>query len=557
MNDPSRRKFLKQALGIGAGASLVPLPNVGSPTVLSSRRAAASTRAGELIFQPTFVQRGSGPHLRDFAYATDADGDAFRCDIRVTDRGLVISDTSGVSSFGINVRWNVEGFGCLFLTADNGGEFYELPPSGTSRILNLNFELARSRVLRTRRRIERFERNGWKASRESGALQALADGLLEDAARSPESSEQRGLLAQKALHYALWASEKVELEKAQADAASVRHAHFFIGCDARSFFHMDVELFLERFSELFNYATLTYFLLSGTFGDFEAELGRKNFGARDVVFHELRRRGILVEGRPIFWPYKTTTPDWLRHLSYDQLLKYVETHSREVVRHYGDGMYAWEVVNELHDWANECQLNPDQLIEVTRLACDVAKNAQPNVRRLINNCCLFGDYVQRGMWHEIPSRYPQRTPFQFMRQLVEAGVDFDITGVQMYFPYRDLADTIILIERFSDLGKVIQVTEVGATSGPSETSIRLGTAELPRGPYDWHRPWDEELQAEWAEGLYTLAYSKPYIEAVNWYDFVDPHCWIPHGGLLRSTRGEKKVIFDRLVGLTKGWKRLA
>ena len=143
-----------------------------------------------------------------------------------------------------------------------------------------------------------------------------------------------------------------------------------------------------------------------------------------------------------------------------------------------------------------------------------------------------------------------------MKQLVDAGVDFDITGVQTYFPERDLSDTIILIERFGAIGKPVQLTEVGASSGPSDQSIRLGTQGLPTVPYAWHRPWDEELQAEWTEGIYTLACSKPYIEAVTWYDFVDPYSWIPNGGLLRSPRGEKKAIFDRLKKLTAPWKRL-
>jgi hypothetical protein len=219
-------------------------------------------------------------------------------------------------------------------------------------------------------------------------------------------------------------------------------------------------------------------------------------------------------------------------------------------------MYAWEIVNELHDWANECQLKPDELVEVTRLACDVARDTNPKVRRLINNCCLFGDYIQRGKWTDLDAKYPQRSPFQFVRDLAQAGVDFNITGVQMYFPTRDLADTIVLIDRFKEFGRPVQLTEVGASSGPSELSILQGRLGLPTKPYDWHHPWDEETQAEWAESIYTLAYSKPYVEAVNWYDLVDPHSFIPNGGLLRTPRGEKKSVFDRLQKLTATWKKL-
>ncbi len=141
-----------------------------------------------------------------------------------------------------------------------------------------------------------------------------------------------------------------------------------------------------------------------------------------------------------------------------------------------------------------------------------------------------------------------------MRVLVDAGVDFNITGLQMYFPDRDLSDIAILIEKFKDLGKTIQITEVGASSGASSRPARFATAQPPARPYAWHRPWDEDLQADWAEAMYTVAFSKPYIEAVNWYDFSDPYSWIPNGGLLRSPRGEKKVIFDRLRKFQERWK---
>ncbi|MBN1466805.1 endo-1,4-beta-xylanase, partial [candidate division KSB1 bacterium] len=263
-----------------------------------------------------------------------------------------------------------------------------------------------------------------------------------------------------------------------------------------------------------------------------------------------------VEGRPLFWFYHSTTPDWLRAKSYDQLLRYVESHTRAVVKHYGDELYAWEIVNELHDWANELRLTPEQTVNVTKLACEVAKDTNPRVHRLINNCCPFAEYVQLKKWGEQEALYRQRTPHQFMRDLVDAEVDFTITGQQMYFPYRDLSDTILLLERLQQFNRPVQLTEVGASSGLSKASINDGSLDLPLEPFVWHRPWDEELQADWLEGVYALAYSRPWIEAVNWYDFVDPHSFIKNGGLLRSPQGEKKAAYERLAHLQKKLRAL-
>jgi endo-1,4-beta-xylanase len=134
-------------------------------------------------------------------------------------------------------------------------------------------------------------------------------------------------------------------------------------------------------------------------------------------------------------------------------------------------------------------------------------------------------------------------------------VDFTITGQQVYFPYRDLQDTIIAVERMAAFGRPVQLTELGASSGPSPRSLADDSLDFPTEPYVWRRPWDEELQADWMEGLYTLAYSKPWIEAVNWYDFMDGEAWIRNGGLIRSRQGEKKAVFHRMQDLQRRWGR--
>lgn len=548
-----RRAFLRQsgALAIGGFATTI----LGdAPAVLTARRAACDTSAGQLLFRPMLVQAGRGPHFSTLVYATDPRGDAFHSDIAVSNEGVTVSDLKGQRRFAINVRWNVEGFGYLFLTADGGGQFYELPASGSRRALNLNYELAMSRAARNARRIARFSRDGWTPSRDVRAYVALADEYLADAARAQADDTRCAELAQKVLFYSLWAGETMELERAVFDIARApRRVRFFFGCDARAYFQMDADVFMERFTELFNFATINHYLI-GTHQDFEPTRDERRFELRDVLVNQLRRAHIEVEGRPLVWFHHWVTPDWMRGKSYSELLKYVEQHVREVVRHYADRIHVWEIANEMHDWANELRLSPEQLVEVTKLACEVARDTNPRVRRLINNCCVFGEYVHRRKWTELDATYPQRTAHQFMRDLIEAGAPFDITGVQMYFPTRDLADSMLLIDRFGELGRPVHVTETGATSGPSPNSVKLDTVPLPTGPYAWHRHWDEELQAEWAEELYTLAYSRPYVEAISWYDFVDPHSYIPNGGLLRSPTGDRKAVFDRLKRLQARWR---
>ncbi|MCF8260921.1 MAG: endo-1,4-beta-xylanase [Melioribacteraceae bacterium] len=511
----------------------------------------------KLIFKPHFVQNGKGPHIDNFVFASDRFGDVFKTDIQFTREGIEITDAAGVKFFGINLRWNVEGYGFLFIGADNAGDYYSFEESKT-KYFNLNYELANSRVRRNENRFSKFSHEGFIPSREVDSLHTLSFEYLENAKKHLSADEE--LCAQKAqisLKHALWVSDILELEKSQFDVAKIGYRKdFFFGCDTRGYFQMDEKIFFERFTELFNYATITHYL-KGDLVDFEPEEGNKKYKERDKLLDKLLDKGITIEGRPLFWVHKWVTPDWLKKKSYKDLLRYVEDHVHEVVSHYGDKIKVWEVVNEMHDWANEMQLDHDQTIELTKIAFDTARKTNPDAQLLLNNCCPFGDYVQKGKWHDIEARYPQRTPHQFTKQLIEAGVDFDVIGIQVYFTHRSASDQILQIERYKEFGKKAHLAEVGAPSvGIKQEFNEDESGSYSQHPYEWHRHWDEELQADWLEYTFTYAYGQEFIEASNWYDFVDPYAFLKHGGIIRSPKGEKKAAVDRLLKLQQKFKYL-
>jgi GH35 family endo-1,4-beta-xylanase len=563
-----RRDFLKKSALAGFGTVITANEILSSPLILTNSRTIPTTEKGELIFKPFFVQDGAGPHLGmiksfgnigpaewDFpswAFASDTEWDAFYSNIFSANDGIKISDAGGKEKFGINVRWNVEGFGYIYMTADNGGEFYELPETGKSKNLNLNFELAKSRAAKNRERVNKFVKEGWQPSKDLKPYIDLSEEYLADAVKFQNDGEKCGRLSQSSLYYSMWGGEKIEIEKSWFDIKKNDYREdFFMGCDTKGFSRMDKNLFMELFAVLFNYATITHYLPR-----FQKEEGIYNYGDRDEQFKILKSKGITVEGRPIFWADECCTPDWLIKKSYPEVLKYVERHTKEVVSHYGDEMYAWEIINEAHDFGNIQKLLPDQLMEIAKLIADVAKDTNPKVHRLINNCCINADYIQIWTSKEVYKSNQLVTPHQFIKLCYEGGVDFTITGQQLYYQYtnRDLADTIRMAERLKKYGKPIQITEIGTTSGPTKETITSGDYVLPNHPYSWHREWDLELQAEWLEQIYTILYSKPWIEAINWYDFVDPYSFIKNGGLVANPEGEIKPAYTRLKNLKERWR---
>lgn len=538
MKKLSRRDALKTGL-LGAGG-----------LALAGWRSVYARTADPLVFRP--YPHPLMPSL-ELAYAADANGDPF-VTLPVEQGGIRVSPEAVSRPFGVNAKWFVEGFGHVWLEADNGGAMFS-PGDLDGRTLNLNVEFARTRVARNAARIDRYRQEGTAFSAEVTGLHNLAQELLEDAAQ--RQGDDAGMRANQSLLYGLWAGEKIELEHAQAQLRRTNNRQgeeFYFGCETRHYVwakSIDVE---QRFVEAFNYATITHYVYDTWYEVFEPREGVYRWGIKDNIVDWLQEHDVTLEGRPLLWFHPWVTPDWLAEKNFAELKDYTARHVEAVVGHYGDKINHWEVVNEYHDWANVHRLEPDQITDIVRLACEKTSAVNPNAHRIINNCCPFGEYASYGYDASGKAPRPLRTPRAFVEDLIEAEVPFEAVGVQMYYPERSLADIVRHVERFAAFGKPVYITEIGASSGPSRKDILLGDAEIPAAPYDWHRPWDEDLQADWLEQMYTVLFSKPYIHNISWYDFADIRTFIPGGGLIHEN-GAPKPSFERLKGLLDQWGR--
>jgi endo-1,4-beta-xylanase len=536
-----RRSFLK-AGALGAAATLVTGPAAWARPVRG--------RNDSIVLRP--YADSIMPAL-NWAYATDAHNDPFESPIEVTQEGVVIPASMADRPFAINARWFVPGFGYLWLMADNEGQLYSREDFTGERVRNLNVEFARSYIAYNDGALERCQRRGTTFSPEVRHLQALAQELLEDASRS--GGEASGLRANRALRYALAAGEKIEFENARAVLATPRTGPFHFGCETRQFIWAQSEPTIERFKDIFNFATITHYVWDSWYEVFEPTEGEYRWGIKDNIVDELYPEGITLQGRPLLWFHPSVTPEWLANKSYDEVLAYADNHVQNLVSHYGEKVLQWEVVNEYHDWANVHDFSEEQITEVVRFACEKTHEVNPRVKRIINNCCPYGTYVPgRNVAHGRADR-PVRSPRKFMADIVEARVPFEVTGLQMYFPQRSIVDIVRHVDRFAAFGKPVYITEIGTTSGPTRQEILNESMQMQGPLFDWRRPWDEELQADWMEMLYTIFYSKPYIQAVNWYDFADFRTFIQNGGLIRED-ATPKASYHRLHALLEEWDRL-
>ncbi|WP_035987487.1 endo-1,4-beta-xylanase [Leptolyngbya sp. KIOST-1] len=445
----------------------------------------------------------------------------------------VLTSAPPPGPFSIGLQLLVEGFGDITLYADNRGRGFT--PRDFPLVLNGAF--ARDRIHRVTTACDRWQRQGY------GIPQRVRDRLerarvyLTQAEAAPELQAQIPLWNQ-SLVESLWAGEEAALSRAgQRIARTPPRQGFQLGCNA--FGHPSLGPDYDRhFEALFTTATVPFY-----WRYFEPERGQPNYAEVDTQVDWLQRSGIRPKGHPLVWFHEASVPDWVRPLPYAQVKAALRQRIVEITGRYGDRLPAYDVINEAHDvpWANELGYDQDQFLDLTRMACEAARQGHPTVQRVVNSCCLWA----RNVAIHGP---PQRSPLQYLKACLAAGIEFEVIGLQLYYPDQDMFECDRLLDRFTGLGKPVHITEMGCSSdtGIDENSILGDALGL------WHAPWSEAVQADWVEQIYTLAYSKPEIETVGWWDLSDQAVFWPFGGLL-NRQNQPKAAYYRLQGLKKAW----
>ncbi|MEB3288599.1 MAG: endo-1,4-beta-xylanase [Leptolyngbya sp.] len=519
-----RRSFLRTA----TGSLLVP-PIVHD---LSTRLAWAEGEFLEILaYRPDGVPV-SADRLQQL-YSLDLDHEPLPNPERRIEPGQVWLRPPTSAPFALALQLPVEGFGDVTLYADHQGRGFT--PADFPLVLNAAF--ARDRLHRVNQAVAQWRRQGY------GIPQAIADRLhkaehfLQRGNQAPDRAHQVALWDQ-SLRESLWAGEEIALSRArQRIARTAPRPSFQFGCNA--FGHPHLGATYDRyFSALFDTATVPFY-----WQPFEPDPGQFNDTTLDQQVAWLRAEGIQPKGHPLVWFHEIGIPDWVRPMTYDQVKTAIRQRILTITRRYGDRIPAYDVINEAHHvpWSNDLDYSPDQLIELTHLACEAAREGHPTVKRIVNSCCL---------WARNVAIYgpPQRSPLQYLRACLAANIDFEVIGLQLYYPDQDMFEIDRMLDRFIALGKPIHITEMATSSAPGlDEQSSLGEAQGL-----WHAPWSEAVQADWVEQIYTLAYSKPEIEAATWWDFSDQGTFWPFGGLLNRNQ-QPKAAYYRLSALKRAW----
>jgi endo-1,4-beta-xylanase len=453
--------------------------------------------------------------------------------------------------FRISVPLPVPGFGNVFLYADNRGAGYTRSSLAKSGGLLLNYEFAADRLATVRRLVDDCKKLRVVIPPATEGRITAAAGLLEKAGGARPDRAACARVAMESLRESLWAGEELVVERArQRIAKQPPRPGFLFGSNAFRF-ATDPDWYREYFTQLFNYATIPFYR-----GMLEKQKGQPDYSRPEAILKALDKTSIMVKGHPLIFLTPGSTPVWLKNLPFAETQSLCVSHVREAISRFRSHLHVWDVINEMHV---QPDVVPDmagftrqQNVELTVSALKAAREADPTCYRVVNNTGTWGDYYMARK----PAPW-QQSVYDYLAMMKAAGADYEAIGLQYYHAGRDMLEFERNLEAFQAFGKTVHLTELGIASSSEE----VGKSEWwGGGPGGGRRVWHgeqftESSQADWFEQLYTIAYSKPWVQAITTWDFADP-AFIPHGGLLTKD-GTPKESYHRLAALLAEWRKRA
>ena len=375
-----RRAFLKLA---GAAAAAM----TGSALRLPADEAARTNEVeesnalppeiranGDLLHAALFEADGSplAAERAQTLVARDLDGETFPQPITLSGSRAHVSMTS--DSVQLGLRLKVPGFGEVYCYADNDGHGYS-----SRRQINYVMDAANTRLRRVRELAAVAKQLGVPADPE-------VERRLEAASHPIPAMPGRGQItaSYESLANSLHAGERLTLNIARYRISKLPkpRSEFLFGCLASDWTHGPE--FQKILKQAFNLGVLGWYQWAK---NAEPVDQRIDYTRMDQSLEWCLNNHVIPKGFGYVYFSPGAVPLWLRDWPYEKVLAEYKRVVSQTSRRYAGRLPYLEVINEAHDKANLFHFSQSQILEITRESCRTVRDADPNVKRVINHCC--------------------------------------------------------------------------------------------------------------------------------------------------------------------------
>lgn len=463
--------------------------------------------------------------------------------------------------------WPTRGYGKLLLTLDNAGKGYMCGEPGDSRVLHVNYELARTAVHGLRRRQAVFS----DAARQD--ITALEDRLAETA--QVENKAEKAAMADAVLAEALRLRDELELARARQELRQVRRGTLEVQLQGEGVAWEECTLRLQQQRRDFHFGVFEgspydvgaferaraagFDMATVLLGWNWTQSPLVNKRGIDEVFgiSRLRELGYRVKAHGVVWLQEYgILPERAFSMESEELRGALLEHQRALLEVFAGDVGLWEAMNEPAN-TNVPGVPREAVFRLLGAsATNIAEWGRPTLVNGPHEFSYGGKYLIYNTDNTPAQAYPL-TYSDFLRRAEARGVteDLDIIGLQFYpgfhlnesfggleGPACTPARLLDTLRRYIAFGKPLHITEFSLPSACEDTW---------KSGY-WRERWTPETQADYAEAVYTLAFAEPAVHSVTWWDILDEKPAVVSGGLI-GRDGAPKPVFERLQALMKQW----
>lgn len=259
----------------------------------------------------------------------------------------------------------------------------------------------------------------------------------------------------------------------------------------------------------------------------------------DSIAAFARRNGLKLRGHTLVW--HNQTPKWLfvdaagNTVSKEVLLQRLKDHITTVVKRYKGTVYAWDVVNEaVSDKKDEYLRNSEwyKIIgdEYIAKAFQYAHEADPDA------LLFYNDY------NEI-NPVKREKIYRLVKSLKDAGVPIHGVGLQAHWAINEPAEQELIntLEKFSDLGVKIQITELDISVYPKEHDARERKQQDANTAFSAEK---EQKQIDMYKMIFRVFRKyKNVISGVTFWNISDRHSWLDNFPV--KDRKDYPLLFDK------------
>lgn len=267
------------------------------------------------------------------------------------------------------------------------------------------------------------------------------------------------------------------------------------------FFHYDEseptnDLYASMWTDVFNFAILPFYYAAWENATSYPQEDRIN---SSIAY--LDKMGITnKKGHCLVWNHEAGIPEWLDidSMSQQEIIDHYNNRITTLTQKYQNNISYWDVTNEM---VHRGFPKMESIEDYVHQCFATARTAVPT------NKLIFNDYGMLG--HSFGTGEMET----FFTRLNERGTEYDIIGMQDHLMDTDWTPTYEIkgtLDGFGKLGKPIHITEIMVSSYPAPITN------------SWKKGvWNEELQAEFLERMYTTAFGNNACESLLYWGFKD------------------------------------